>query len=287
MKGTQAGRTSERLTSERPPFSMVPEWLLDTEISDRALRLYTLLDRYTDDNGGHAFPRRKVLAGRLRCSLDSLDRARAELEEIGALTVTRRTSEGRQTTNLYELRFTAPERRGGRTGAEGGGRTHAEGKNENQSEREAAPNGAANARESHELEIPVEQRRDEEPVVTTYRAPDTVDRRRVTRAEATQAAMVLHAWNQATGQHLTAKDWLGKIIMRQREHPEATLDDHALLIRTTLAHPWWKGVATPSVIYGNAAQFERAIAEVEHRGKDDDRVERIVEAVQQRRREAS
>lgn len=111
------------------PFATVPEWLLDADLSDRAVRLYAVLVRHAD-RGGHAHPSRRGLANRLRCSESSLDRAVKELVGCGALTVTNRPSHhGDWDVNDYELRP------GGVTGEATGGVTGDEG-NESPSERE-------------------------------------------------------------------------------------------------------------------------------------------------------
>jgi hypothetical protein len=67
-----------------------------------------------------------------------------------------------------------------------------------------------------------------------------------------------------TGQRLASTDWLAKIVMRLREHPELGYDDHVEIILANLNHPWWSGPPTPSVIYGNGAQFERAMMTQAH-----------------------
>lgn len=91
-------------------------------------------------------------------------------------------------------------------------------------------------------------------------APREVDRKQVSSSEALAAVAVLQEWNQQTSQALTSKDWIGKIILRQREHPELTEDDHAAIIASTLnGDRWWKGPPSPSLIYGNGAQFERSM----------------------------
>lgn len=91
------------ITSDTGPFALVPEWVLDLEITDRALRLYGLLAIYADRNG-NANPARRTLAARLRCSEASLDRARAELEKVGAITVERRRdAAGDWTANEYRI----------------------------------------------------------------------------------------------------------------------------------------------------------------------------------------
>ena len=87
-------------------FAMVPEWILDAEVSDRAVRLYAVLARYADGSG-RAWPGRALLAKRVRCSKDSIDRAMAELVAVGAITKRGRVSaDGDQTSNLYVVRHT-------------------------------------------------------------------------------------------------------------------------------------------------------------------------------------
>lgn len=85
------------------PFALVPEWLLDADISDRAVRLFGILHRYGGADG-KAFPGRKRLADRLRTSVDSIDRATAELVKVGAVIVQPSfRTDGSQTSNNYWL----------------------------------------------------------------------------------------------------------------------------------------------------------------------------------------
>lgn len=67
-------------------FAILDEWILDAEVSDRAIRLYAVLMRYADKHTLKAFPSRGTIATRLRCSKASVDRAIEELIGIGALT---------------------------------------------------------------------------------------------------------------------------------------------------------------------------------------------------------
>jgi hypothetical protein len=56
-------------------FAIVPEWVLDADISDAALRLYAVLLRY-GQTSGNRMPGRRLLANRLhKRSTDSVDRA--------------------------------------------------------------------------------------------------------------------------------------------------------------------------------------------------------------------
>ena len=96
-------------------FSIVPEWVIDAEISHGAFRLYAVMARYASNEDYTAFPSRKKLADRLRVSTDTIDRYVKELECIDAVSVERRkvkTKDGklRNQSNLYTLAVAAPVR---------------------------------------------------------------------------------------------------------------------------------------------------------------------------------
>src|SRR5205807_836298 len=84
------------------------------------------LTRYADREG-RGFPGRRVLAERLRCSVDSIDRALRELVDVGAVRVEERcdvAGDGGRLTNDYHLLEQRAEARScagaappGRTGA--------------------------------------------------------------------------------------------------------------------------------------------------------------------------
>jgi len=67
-------------------FSIIPEWVIDSGVSDKAIRLYAVLARYADNRTGEAFPSRDTLAARMSCSAKSVDRAAQELLNCGAVT---------------------------------------------------------------------------------------------------------------------------------------------------------------------------------------------------------
>lgn len=89
-------------------FAIVPEWVLDADISAQAIRLYGVLRRYADASGT-CYPSRKTLAARLRVdSTKTVDRAVRELVDIGAIKVDSRMDEhGDPTSNLYVV-YTHP-----------------------------------------------------------------------------------------------------------------------------------------------------------------------------------
>jgi hypothetical protein len=100
-------------------FAIVPEWVIDADLSDAAFRLYAVLLRYGQSSGAR-MPSRAVLAARLRKrSVDTVDRALKELVALGAVVVERRRRGRENLTNRYFVMSTPPggRARGGRTDA--------------------------------------------------------------------------------------------------------------------------------------------------------------------------
>jgi len=84
-------------------FSMIPEWVLDAEISAKSVRLYCVLQRYANSHGV-CFPSRATLAERCKCSLRTVDQAVDELQAIGALMVKKvRSDRGDWANNEYTV----------------------------------------------------------------------------------------------------------------------------------------------------------------------------------------
>lgn len=89
-------------------FAVVPEWVIDAQISDCAFRLYAVLLRY-GNTSGQRMPGRALLAKRLhKASKDTVDRALKELVAIGAVTIEHRRAGRQNLTNRYHVRITAP-----------------------------------------------------------------------------------------------------------------------------------------------------------------------------------
>ena len=107
------------LRVEDQPFALVPEWVIDTDISDAAFRVYSLLLRY-GNTSGQRMPSRKLLAVRLHRSVDAVDRAVRELADTGLVRIEHRRDGRRNLTNRYHLTTTDPN--GSRSG---GGRRSA------------------------------------------------------------------------------------------------------------------------------------------------------------------
>ncbi len=229
------GRTDD--PGATTPFAIIPEWLL-YQASEGAVVTYAILDRHRNEKTGRCAPSITRLAAMAGVSVPTMRRRLSELEKIGAVIVAPTyRPDGSQTSNQYRLvrdpevaQMTRPPITVDPPSpvTDGGAR------NESKQERE----------------------KDLSPVGPR---PQVVDHKPVAPDHAVLAAHVLGEWNQQTGQKLKSREWLGKIVMRIRENPDLTAEDHAHVIHSALADPWWKGAPTPSVVYGNGAQFERCM----------------------------
>ena len=89
-------------------FSIIPEWVLDADISDRAVRMYAILARYADNETLQAFPSRETLGKRAFCRLKAVTQAIDELVSIGAVIKQHRKQGDSYQSNLYTLRRVGP-----------------------------------------------------------------------------------------------------------------------------------------------------------------------------------
>ena len=85
-------------------FSIVPEWLTESDVSDNAFRVYATLCRYADKDDGSCYPSIKHLGDRCNKSVSSVKRALKELKDLGAIKIQPRYIEEKgQTSNLYTV----------------------------------------------------------------------------------------------------------------------------------------------------------------------------------------
>lgn len=94
-----------RVKLRRGPYVIVPNWINESGISDRALRLWTILYSYADRETGSCWPHRATLAKRLRVSSSrTVDRYMKELVKIGCVEIEHRfTDSGAQIGSVYHL----------------------------------------------------------------------------------------------------------------------------------------------------------------------------------------
>ncbi len=89
-----ANDTPETPRVDPEPCARIPEMLLVSDLSDRAIRLYGLLARYYDGLGTQLAQRLVEFRMVLRVDLLVLDTAMCELREAGWLVVTRTSGVG-------------------------------------------------------------------------------------------------------------------------------------------------------------------------------------------------
>jgi biotin operon repressor len=95
----------DKLSSENK-FAIMPEWVIELNISHTAFRLYAVLARYADNVTHQAFPSLDTLANRLGCGEKTVRRAIEDLVEHGAI---KKHSRGRYQSSLYTVMTTPPK----------------------------------------------------------------------------------------------------------------------------------------------------------------------------------
>ena len=95
----------DKLGSENK-FAIMPEWVIELDVSHTAFRLYAVLARYADNVTHQAFPSLDTLAERLSCSEKTVRRAIEDLVKHGAIT---KHNRGRYNSNLYTVMVSPPE----------------------------------------------------------------------------------------------------------------------------------------------------------------------------------
>lgn len=239
--------------ARRPPFCYQTHDALDAvrdaaadeeKLSvSTAIAVYVSLTETANRSGGAlargAFQAtRKDIARRAGVSIDTLDRYIAAFEKHNLLRVLREEVHGVNMPNTWTLLetesvppVTAPVRSGGsRPGA------------------------------AQEPKKPLEKKKDLSPIAPRPpNRPATVNRKPVKDAEYDLAAQVLTSFNEQAGTHYGSRDYVAKVVMRIREQPTLTLEMHQAVIAASLARSWWSGSPSPSVVYGNASLFERAV----------------------------
>jgi hypothetical protein len=86
------------------PFQQIPNWVFESDVSATAIKLYLVLRKNGDNKRGVSFWSRKKLAEQLGTSANTMDRAKKELIEMGALCqINRKNKDGDWTSNLYHV----------------------------------------------------------------------------------------------------------------------------------------------------------------------------------------
>jgi len=99
------------VTSDIGRYGIIPEWVLLTAESPRAIHLYAVLACFhADRDTGESYPSRRTLAAEMGVSMPTVDTAVGELKRIGALEVTpRKAKAGDSTSSGYLLHYALPQ----------------------------------------------------------------------------------------------------------------------------------------------------------------------------------
>ncbi len=197
------------------------------------LVLLAIADNAQDD--GKAFPGKKLIIDKTGLGKSSVYRSLEDLEERDLLRV-EDDDDGRRCFFLSVPQW-EKESRGGTAQSQSGKKNSQRGKPLIEE-----PSGETSVEPKH-----------------TGRPKSKVGGKLVTDAEYLLADSIVAAFNEAAGTSVTVDAHLTPIVGRIREKPDLTGSDHRGIIAAVFAVPWWTGGASPAVIYGNAAQFERSI----------------------------
>ena len=233
-------------------------WVLQHSKETYGDRLVLIaLANHADEHGRNAWPSVETLGREAGLTSRQVQRCLRNLEGSGAI---REMGIGSKGTHIYALNLAVDK-----PGDRGGDNMSPPDISALEGATSDASEGVADVART----VLVKQPSREQPS-TPGAASETplwkVDRRPVTMTEHRLALAVLAEWNQQAEQSLGAKTWLAKIVMRIREYPDLGIEEHAHIIGAALRDPWWKGPASPSVVYGSDAQFERSIAPGEATG---------------------
>ena len=85
-------------------FSIIPEWIVVSPLSHKAVRVYAVLARYADSKTLQAWPSRATIANQSGCSIRTVDAAIDELVSYGAVEKERRVENNQYTSSMYVIR---------------------------------------------------------------------------------------------------------------------------------------------------------------------------------------
>jgi hypothetical protein len=107
---THSTNDGVKIHVEPLPFQQIPNWVFESTISPTAIKLYLVLRKNGDNKRGTSYWSRKKLAEQIGCSPNTMDRAKKELIDIGAICqINRKTANGDWTSNLYHIHTTSTQ----------------------------------------------------------------------------------------------------------------------------------------------------------------------------------
>jgi hypothetical protein len=103
---SDSSNNSVEIHAEPLPFQQIPNWVLQSEISSHAIRLYLILQKFGHNKNKTSYWSRKKIAAVMNVSPATMDRAKIELIELGAICqINRFTEDQNWTSNLYHVHW--------------------------------------------------------------------------------------------------------------------------------------------------------------------------------------
>jgi len=91
---------------EKLYFQQIPNWILEADISSHAIRLYLVLQKFGSNKDKTSYWSRKKIAKEIKVSPATMDRAKTELINLGAICQVHRFTEDQEwTSNLYHVHW--------------------------------------------------------------------------------------------------------------------------------------------------------------------------------------
>jgi hypothetical protein len=102
------------------------------------------------------------------------------------------------------------------------------------------------------------------PVSPDQRTPvsgdsEAVEAEAETQTHTARAREVLSIFNELAGTNFRAGGFVAQVEAIVKEHPDLSASDHRVILEAAFADPWWTNSPSPSVVYKDSKQFERAL----------------------------
>jgi biotin operon repressor len=254
----------------------VASWAWKQKVGDPGLKLVLLKLADNADDAGFSWWTQKRLADECEMSRPTVQRKIKKLLERGLLVIVPRFGEdGRRVANGYRVvpdSIPPPQNDTPPPQFEGGPRLTGDAPPASQvmqQEPSVEPSKTSGSSGGGAAQLDLMGGSAASPA--EKRTAASVDGKQVSRQEDSLAKAILGAFNRAFGKDFRGRDHYASIVMRIRERPDLTLEDHAaLVVKVSSGERWWRGSPSPKIIYGTSKALDAALNRDESEGQDDD-----------------